>query len=125
MKYNPKHKTLFSTIILIFAMAFSGYCQYVPTAGGTMTGNLFMTNNAQVQTPYISFNAPYPQPTTSGNVAIFPNNSYGTLDLVGWGSGFRFIPNNGGTYPAAVASIDNGGNSYFKGNLGVTCPDLG
>jgi hypothetical protein len=119
MKSKLQNKAVLMTVLLIISLGYRSYGQYVATTGGTMTGNLFMTNNAQLQTPYISFNGPYTQPSTSGNVAIFPNNSYGTMDLVGWGSGFRFIPNNGSTYPAPVVSIDNGGNTNIKGNLGV------
>jgi len=128
MKYTLQNKALLLTVLLVVTLSFRGYSQYLPIAGGTMTGNLAMTSNTQVQTPYVSFNSPYPQPATSGNVAMFPNSNFGTLDIVGWGSGWRFIPNNGSTYPAPVVSIDNSGNTNIKGNLGIgttTSPTLG
>lgn len=112
-------KSCLVTVIFISFLSLQARSQYLPLTGGVMTGSITMSSNTQIQTPYLSFNNSYPQPANSSNVALFPNGTYGTLDMVGWGSGFRFIPNNGSVYAAPVAIIDNGGNSYFKGNMGI------
>ena len=119
MKYNLKNKALLLTTLLVFTLSFRSYSQDLPLTGGTLTGNLNMQGNVQIQTPYLGFNNSYPQPATSSNVAMFPNGNFGTLDMVGWGSGWRFIPNSGSTYPVPVVTIDNGGNTTIKGNLGI------
>lgn len=92
--------------------------QYLPLTGGTLTGNLIVSSGNQIQAPFYGFNAGTPQPASSGTVAIFPNSNTNTLDLIGWTSGWRFIPQLA-TYPAPVVTIDNAGNTYFAGKMGI------
>lgn len=82
----------------------------------TIDGNLTLTaaNLKQIQTPYIGFNNGYTQPSNSNNVALFPNNTSTTLDIVGWSNGWRFIPISTSSYASPVATIDNVGNSTFR-----------
>ena len=115
---------------LFIITSLPGYSQYLPLAGGTMTGNLNLNAGLQIQTPYLGFNSLFSQPANSSNVALFPNSSSGSLDIVGWSTGWRFIPSNASAYPAPVVIIDNSGNTNILGNtyvgknmgIGTTAP---
>jgi hypothetical protein len=93
--------------------------QYLPTAGGTMTGPLTLNAGVQLQLPYLGFNVPFSQPAHSGNVAIFPNSTSASLDIIGWSNGWRFIPSNNNVYPTPAATIDPSGNTFLAGKLGI------
>jgi hypothetical protein len=117
MKSKPiseKKASLFIAVLLT-TLGFASYGQYLPLAGGTMTGNLNMNTATQIQSPYYGFNAFFTQPATSSNFAMFPNISTGTIDIVA--QGWRFIPASSSTYSASVATIDNSGNTYLAKTL--------
>lgn len=115
-----KQFTLLITLLLI-VISFKSYSQqYLPLTGGNLTGNVGIIGNFQLQVPYLGFNnGAIAQPSNSNNVAIFPNSNTGTLDIVGWGGGWRFVPGNGATYPSPVATIDGNGNAYFAKSIAL------
>jgi hypothetical protein len=115
-----KQFTLLITLLLI-VLSFKSYSQqYLPLTGGNLTGNVGIIGNFQLQVPYLGFNnGAVAQPSNSNNVAIFPNSNTETLDIVGWGGGWRFVPGNGATYPSPVATIDGNGNAYFAKSIAL------
>lgn len=113
-------KNIILIALLLVLPVIKAECQeYLPLTGGTLNGNLTISSSYQLQTPYLGFGAPTSQPSNSSNVALFPNPSTITLDIVGWGNGWRFIPNNGSLYPSPVATIDAAGNTFVNGNFGI------
>lgn len=92
---------------------------YLPLTGGNLTGNLSISSGFQMHAPYYGFNTSFPQPSNSSVVALYPNPASNTLDVVGWASGWRFIPNSSASYAAPVVTFDASGNSYFAGNMGI------
>ena len=112
-------KRLFSIILAIGSMSFAEAQSYLPTTGGTLTGNLVANPGNQIQAPYVGFNSGNTSPASSGNVAVFLNNSTGTFDFVGGYTGWNFIPVGVTPYPGPVVSIDNNGNMHMNGNLNI------
>jgi len=108
-------------ILLLVGLSFKSYSQqYLPLTGGTLTGNVSIVGNLQLQIPYLGFNnGAIAQPVASNNVAIYPNSSVGTLDMIGYGNGWRFVPLNQSSYSAAVVTIDASGNTNISGNTYV------
>lgn len=117
MESNPiflKKKNYLFIAIFLLTFIVKSYGQYLPLSGGTLTGSLNMASGTQIQTPYLGFNNGFTQPSTSGNVAIFPNNSTGALDIIGWTNGWRFVPGNTSSYMVPVVKIDPNGTTYVK-----------
>ena len=112
-------KRLFSIIIAIGSISFVAAQSYLPTTGGTLTGNLNVNLGSQIQAPYLGFNAGNVSPANSSNVAIFPNSATYTLDFVSWYNGWNFIPVGVTPYPGPVVSIDNNGNIRTNGSIGI------
>jgi len=116
-------RIIFTAIIAV--LSFQGFGQFLPTAGGTMDGNLILATGVQLLAPYYGLNAGFAPPTTSASPAVFWNSTASRLDIVGSTNGWGFVPNNTSSYPSPVVSIDqNGnvtitGNSYTYNNLGV------
>ena len=111
---------------LLFALAtlclisFNSNAQFLPTAGGTMNGNItFSASNLQIQAPYYGINYGVTQPANSNNVAMFANSNTFTLDFVGWSNGWRFIPTSTTSYPAPVVSFSPAGNAVFGSDTGL------
>lgn len=98
---------------------------YLPLTGGTLTGNLTINSGYQLQAPYHGFNAGVTQPANSNSVALFTNSTTTTLDLVGWGSGWRFIPNNTTTYATPVVTIDQNGTLTTRNYLSIASNQFG
>ena len=114
-----KMKNLFSILIALTIACLANAQSYLPTTGGTLTGNLIINPGNQIQVPYLGLNAGNNPPANSSNVSIFPNNTTVTLDIVGWSNGWNFIPVGQTPYPGPVVSIDNNGNIHTNGNIGI------
>src|ERR1700761_3260410 len=115
MRTIYKHSICFLFTGIFIFLSLKTYSQYLPLAGGTMTGGLNMSSGVQIQTSYLGFNNLFAQPTSAVNVAIFPNSFSSTLDIVGYFSGWRFIPNNSSSYSSPVVTIDQSGNTKIGG----------
>ncbi|WP_179413726.1 hypothetical protein HDF19_13270 [Mucilaginibacter sp. E4BP6] len=122
--FYEKPVTKIITAVLVM-LSVQSHAQYLPLTGGTLSGNLTLSSNVQIQGSYYGFNIPALQPSSSSNTSIFTNNSTSTLDFVGWNNGWRFIPVNGSTYASPVLTIDPLGNTnisantYIGKNLGI------